>query len=89
MPTTIIKHIQGRDIPAQWTKDVKENLDQTFTLIIRAEGKHRKPYDKGRLKRRNHIFDLLEGGSGHESSEEWIEMIKSSRTVSPLRANFE
>jgi len=38
--------------------------------------------------KRNYIFDLLEGTSGDEVSEEWISSIKFSRTVSPLKDHF-
>lgn len=85
MPTTVIRKIPGRDIPPQWTEGIKESLEQSFTVIIRPEGK----FLTSRKDQRNRILKMLEGTAANESSEEWIELIKSSRTVSPLKANFE
>jgi len=85
MPTTVIRKIHGRDIPSQWTEGIKESLEQTFTVIIRPEGK----FLKSRKGQRNRILKMLEGTTGNESSEEWIELIRSARTVSPLKVNFE
>ncbi|QTA86409.1 hypothetical protein [Desulfonema magnum] len=85
MPTTIIKHIRGTDIPLQWAEKIKENLAQSFTVTIVPDGK---PSEISSRTERNRIFDLLEGTSGTEISEDWIDLLKSSRTVSPLKSNF-
>jgi hypothetical protein len=85
MPTTVIRKIPGRDIPSQWAEGIKKSLEQTFTVIIRPEGK----FLTSRKDQRNRILKMLEGTAGNESSEEWIEVIKSARTASPLKANFE
>jgi len=85
MPITVIRKIPGREIPSQWTEEIKESLEQTFTVIIRPEGK----FSTSRKERRNCILKMLEGTAGNESSEEWIERIGSARTVSPLKVNFE
>jgi hypothetical protein len=85
MPITVIRKIPGRDIPSQWTEGIKESLEQTFTVIIRPEGK----FSTSRKDRRNRILKMLEGSAGNESSEEWIELIRSARTVSPLKVIFE
>jgi hypothetical protein len=80
MPITVIRKIPGRDILSQWTEGIKESLEQTFTVIIRPEGR----FLTSRKDRRNHILKMLERRAGNESSEEWIELIRSARTVSPL-----
>ncbi|MBF0461618.1 MAG: hypothetical protein HQL87_09495 [Magnetococcales bacterium] len=35
MGTTIIENVKGIDIPSQWTRQIKDDLDSTFTLIIK------------------------------------------------------
>ncbi len=89
MSGTIIRHIMGKDIPPRWFGDIKADPNQVFTIIIKSENKP--DISDGftfSRKNRNRIFDLLEGDSGNESSEEWIRLIKSARTVSPLKADF-
>ncbi len=89
MPSIIVKHVHGHEIPAQWIKGIEQNLDQTFTLILRPEGNPKIIGEKACLKRRNRIFRMLEGTSGRESSEEWIEHIRSARTASHPKAVLE
>jgi len=87
MPTTIIKNIQARDIPFQWSKGINEKPDQTFTVIIRPEGKLFP--EESPVQRRNRMLKMLEGDNGEESSEEWVQLIKSSHTISSLKTDFE
>ncbi|QTA82603.1 Uncharacterized protein dnl_49810 [Desulfonema limicola] len=87
MPTTIIKNIRAEDIPFQWLKDIKGKTNQTFTIIIRPEGIILP--EESPAQRRNRMMKMLEGNNGDESSEEWIQLIKSSRTISPLKTDFE
>lgn len=86
MATTILENIKGTEFPSQWAERISDNLDQTFTVII----KPRRRFSKTLLQERNRIMDLLEGDETEgESSEEWIERIKSARTTSPLKTSFE
>jgi len=90
MTPTIIKNVRGRDIPPQWMKNVGGRPDQIFTLIITPEIK---PGEKmainESLSKRNMIFDMLEGVSGCESSEEWISLIKTSHKNSSVKTDFQ
>ncbi len=91
MPSIIIKHIRGDEIPVQWIKEFRQNPHQTFTVILRPEGEEdlKIAGEETSRKRRNRIFKMMEGTSGRESSAEWIERIKSARTISPLKTDFE
>lgn len=84
MPITVLKKIPGKDIPFQWTDGIEDSLEQTFTVIIRPEGR----FSACPRDRRNRILKRLEGIAGNESSEEWIERIRSARTVSPMKTKF-
>ena len=85
MSISVIRKIPGKDIPSQWRGGIEESLEQTFTVIIRPEGR----FPTSPQHRRNRILKMLEGTSGNESSEEWIERIRSARTMSPLKVSFE
>lgn len=86
MATTIIENIKGRELPRQWAEKIMDNLDQTFTVIIRPQRRSK----ENLLWERNRIMDLLERNETNgESSEEWIERIKSARTTSDLKIPFE
>ncbi len=89
MTTTVLKNIPGRDLPPRWVDDINENLDQTFTVFIQPEGRIPKTRRDSSASRRNRILKMLEGNSGNESSEKWIELIKSARTISTGKAVFE
>ncbi|GEM_PF-3252048 len=89
MSGTIIRQIMGKDIPLRWFGNIKADPNQVFTIIIKSENKYDISDSSVSNKRnRNHIFDLLKGDSGNESSEEWIKLIKSARTDSALKADF-
>jgi hypothetical protein len=72
----------GKDIPLRWFGNIKADPNQIFTIIIKSENKSDilNSYDFNK-KNRNCIFDLLKGDSGNESSEEWIKLIKSARSI--------
>ncbi len=87
MAKTVLRNIPGRDIPPQWLESNNGQIDQTYILIIQPEKEFLQTSESNR-QNRNKVFDLLEGVSGNESSEEWIDLIKSLRTKSPLKAKF-
>ena len=37
MSETVIRHVRGKDLPDKWAKQVKGDLNTTFTLVIKTE----------------------------------------------------
>ncbi len=45
MATVVIENVNGTDIPPQWSGQIKDTLDSTFTLIIKKrENTQDKPH---------------------------------------------
>ncbi len=90
MTPMIIKNVKSRDIPPRWLGNARGYEEQTFTLIITPE---RKPGSKAGINKsvseRNRIFDMLEGVSDSESSEEWIALVKAAHKNASLKAEIE
>ena len=46
--STIIEHVEGKDLPKKWAKQIKDPLNTTFKVIIKREEqeqkKAKKPY---------------------------------------------
>jgi len=80
MRTTLHTPIAVRELPQKVRQDLDLEDSRLVKLTIETVDEQ---------EERNHVFDLLEGQLGTESSEEWIKNIKTSRTTSPLKAKFE
>lgn len=79
MPSLILDHIKGKELPPAWLEKEGFNPEDTFKVTIesvhRASGRDRAS-----------LFEALQHFSGNEDSEAWIKTIKSTRTRSELKA---
>ena len=90
MRTTIQTPIAVRDLPMNIRQGLALEERQLVQITLETVGNSLVDHlhESTSIEQRNHIFDVLEGHAGKESSDEWIESIKSSRTTSPLKAVF-
>ncbi len=87
LAVTILEHIKEDEIPASWKKKLKANPNkETFRITLEPESELERKLPLCRSSEdRNKLLSQLKDSEGNENSEEWIQKIKASRTISELK----
>lgn len=77
MPTTVLEHVKGSELPAAWLKKIKADPHQTFTVTLELE-EGMPPEDRISekfIKAVKESEESIKAGKGtlHQSTEELFE----------------